>query len=843
MANNLRLYLLTVILLASVLASCESSKNKSIPAKEDIWDITEPSITPGWITFKQGAKINPKTVFKDYASLFKLSAGNEMVIVSEEKDELGMIHFRYNQFFKEIPVENAEFIIHAKNNHALTANGILALNFPPTEITPLISEQQALQSVMKHISSERYYSEDNLVGDLENENSGNAGSDYRPQGKLIFAEKQNTDSKEWVLAWMFKVYTLPLDRSRQVYINASNGSLLKELPLFANLSCTGGRGDTTFRGNQNFNTSQIDSRFYLSNDCNGNKLTAGLLDGAGKPVSVPDDDNNWTGNNRSLVTSYWALDIVSDYFRLVHRRNSYDNKNSKMIIYNNPNVQDNASGGGGVITIGFGSTNSDNDDYNTVDIVGHEFGHSLIESSAQLGYDVTKESAALNESFSDILGQMVERWEERNLNPDWVIGDQKGCTGAAICRDFKNPKTFNQPDTFKGTFWQTTNIDPHVNGNVQNRWFYLLTDGGTGTNSETKIQYSINGIGIEKAGKIAYRSLTRYLNAASDYVAARAGSIQAAEDLYGINSQEVGQVIKAWCAVGLCTYAQPKEPDQFDKKGGNPNSESPDNNDTLAGATPLGAGGIRIIRGAGNLNWSKDRYPKMKITNLNIFPFSDIDYFRITSPDVKNLLGACSTPSLAFNFTNNVNAKIYSNNGFLIKAYTNASYFSVPISISPGELIISVESVFPGQILDYDMQVSYFFSFNNEQCGEKQEKSKFELIRECVMCDYEILSEINFILDPPYRNKFNVPVRDYYFQYDGKSELLDISVQIVNGNKLRAQLMDERGNVLSSVDNIESNAAGNSLRLKSNGLGEGVYSLRFSEFGNGTEISVGLPSK
>ena len=111
------------------------------------------------------------------------------------------------------------------------------------------------------------------------------------------------------------------------------------------------------------------------------------------------------------------------------------------------------------------------------------------------------------------------------------------------------------------------------------------------------------------------------------------------------------------------------------------------------------------------------------------------------------------------------------------------------------------------------------------------------------MCDYEILSEINFILDPPYRNKFNVPVRDYYFQYDGKSELLGIPVQIVNGNKLRAQLMDERGNVLSSVDNIESNAAGNSLRLKSNGLGEGVYSLRFSEFGNGTEISVGLPSK
>ncbi|HEX3035962.1 MAG TPA: hypothetical protein VHT73_12710 [Thermodesulfobacteriota bacterium] len=163
MSNNLiRLYFLAVCFLVFTLASCQHSKNKNIwdttePKSKNIWDITEPSVTPGWITFKEEANVNPETLFKDYAGIFQLAPGNDMVIVSEEKDELGMVHYRYKQFFKEIPVENAEFIVHAKNDRALTANGALAMNFEPSEVTPAISEEEALRIVMKRIPSERYF--------------------------------------------------------------------------------------------------------------------------------------------------------------------------------------------------------------------------------------------------------------------------------------------------------------------------------------------------------------------------------------------------------------------------------------------------------------------------------------------------------------------------------------------------------------------------------------------------------------------------------------------------------------------------------------------------------------
>ena len=41
-----------------------------------------------------------------------------------------------------------------------------------------------------------------------------------------------------------------------------------------------------------------------------------------------------------------------------------------------------------------------------IDVVGHEFAHAVTQFSADLIYE--SESGALNESFSDIFGEMVE---------------------------------------------------------------------------------------------------------------------------------------------------------------------------------------------------------------------------------------------------------------------------------------------------------------------------------------------------------------------------------------------------------------------------------------------------
>ncbi len=102
---------ITSILALSLFSSCRRKGSSQVRSFDSI---AEPIESPGWITFKASARINPKALFKDYAELFQLTSGNEMSITSEDVDDLGMTHLRFQQLYKGIEVENAEFRVRAK---------------------------------------------------------------------------------------------------------------------------------------------------------------------------------------------------------------------------------------------------------------------------------------------------------------------------------------------------------------------------------------------------------------------------------------------------------------------------------------------------------------------------------------------------------------------------------------------------------------------------------------------------------------------------------------------------------------------------------------------------------
>src|SRR5207249_3541551 len=128
---------------------------------------------------------------------------------------------------------------------------------------------------------------------------------------------------------------------------------------------------------------------------------------------------------------------------------------------------------GGNMLVGAGSACSTANHCSTVDIIGHEFTHAVTGATAGLIYQ--GESGALNESFSDIFGEMIEFFVSGSN--DWLLGAQR-CSG--YIRNMKNPKDpiGQQPDTYHGTNWcYSTSCDPvHTNSGVQNYWFYLLVN-------------------------------------------------------------------------------------------------------------------------------------------------------------------------------------------------------------------------------------------------------------------------------------------------------------------------------------------------------------------------------
>jgi Zn-dependent metalloprotease len=99
--------------------------------------------------------------------------------------------------------------------------------------------------------------------------------------------------------------------------------------------------------------------------------------------------------------------------------------------------------------------------------------------------------------------------------------------------------------------------DPHLTSGASNRFAYLLAEGAVAPagvscaasqlvcNGDT----GIVGIGRAKLRAIWYRALTTYFVSSTDYPGARAGTLQAAADLYGAGSAEYQTVARVWSAV------------------------------------------------------------------------------------------------------------------------------------------------------------------------------------------------------------------------------------------------------------------------------------------------------
>lgn len=176
--------------------------------------------------------------------------------------------------------------------------------------------------------------------------------------------------------------------------------------------------------------------------------------------------------------------------------------------------------------------------FETLDVLAHEFTHGVTAFTSELDKGNT-EAAALNESYSDIFGVLVEDYTKGGL--DWGYGNNFGSTDY---RNLNDPFTsyVPQPKSWMGTNWDT-NGEPHINGGVNNYWFYLLTVGGSGSH--------VLGIGKAKSRFIAFKTLTLYLTDNSNYSDARAASRQATIDNYGACSNEVAQLCAAWDAVNV----------------------------------------------------------------------------------------------------------------------------------------------------------------------------------------------------------------------------------------------------------------------------------------------------
>ena len=187
----------------------------------------------------------------------------------------------------------------------------------------------------------------------------------------------------------------------------------------------------------------------------------------------------------------------------------------------------------------------------SLDVIGHELGHGVIEDEAGLEY--WGQSGALNEHVADVAGVLVKQYKltQNADQADWLIGaDLRGdeFDGDAL-RSMKAPGTaFDdallgkdiQPDHWDGYVrtWED-NGGVHINSGIPNKAFYLLAT-------------NLGGQAWKKPGRIWFEALRHpRLRTTSTFRQFARITHTVARRRYGAGSQEAAAVLDAWGDVGL----------------------------------------------------------------------------------------------------------------------------------------------------------------------------------------------------------------------------------------------------------------------------------------------------
>ena len=550
-------FLLPLLLLAipqilfSQMSKKEQSEELRKNAKEIRWQ--EHVGTPSFINFSDNYSITHEQAI-EYSKSFCAAENVGFTLRDQQQSKDGKMVYKYTQTIAGYPIEFSAWHVHEKNGRVTVLNGDI-VNIQYFNPVFLLSEEEALQAALNYIGAELYMwmnegEEQNLKLMLEDDEAT-----YYPTGvKIITPVQPDIRKNKLTTAYKFNIYSIqPFDR-KMVYVDAQTGEILFDLPLI-HFEDVVGTAHTAYYGIRQINTfKNSPTQYILHDNTRGNGIkTYNMQKGTyyGSAVNFFDDDNIWNNVNANLdqyaTDAHFGAISTYDYYWNIHNRNSINGNGFNLLSYVHYNYNyQNAFWDGQRMTYGDGSGSVT--PLTAIDVCGHEITHGLTEFTASLVY--AYEPGALNEAFSDIFGTCIEFYAVPE-DANWVIGEKMNW----IIRSMLNPKAYGQPDTYHGINWyfgSNDNGGVHTNSGVLNYWFYLLCEGGSGTN-DLGNAYQVQGIGMENAEQLAFKILTEYLSPGSQYIDACNWGIFAASELFGGCTPEVQSVGDAFYAVGVLT--------------------------------------------------------------------------------------------------------------------------------------------------------------------------------------------------------------------------------------------------------------------------------------------------
>jgi Zn-dependent metalloprotease len=436
-----------------------------------------------------------------------------------------------------LPVWGGDFTVTVADEHLISARGLFPVRDVDLYPVSKFSEEALIATVADHFGKE--------VNDIS--------------GKPVIEEGIRVSRPAVFHAFRLEV-AFSLFEKYTVFISVQSGRVTDTLSLvqtsFRNASGTDLKGET-----QQFRAEADSGMYRLRDDqtptggvsevvTGVDVLSSGKLDwGNADFSSSPTANGGW---DPAAVSAINGIRKSLNYYERVHGRRGLRNRGeggtAVVNVTKNGGPYGNAffESGTNVMFFGTGDSASVKNFAISIDVAGHEFTHGVVYSTSNLEYKF--ESGALNESYSDFFGVLIDGEDDWLIGEDLFYGNNffRSMSDPSLKGDPRHMSEFRRlPDTEVGDWGGV-----HTNSGIPNRALYLLAEGL----SEEGLGQSI---GKDKAGKIAYQTMISLPSTATFEEAAEA-SVEQAGLLYGVAEEQA--VSDAFGAVGLSATVEPPEP-------------------------------------------------------------------------------------------------------------------------------------------------------------------------------------------------------------------------------------------------------------------------------------------
>jgi Zn-dependent metalloprotease len=487
----------------------------------------------------------------DNRALFRIrEPRQEFEAVATLDGPLGNQHVCFRQTYQGLRVWAHDLVVHLRSGEPYAVNGRYAPTPSITNLVPAVTAGNAIEIVESHLRAHTKL--DAIPTDL---------------GKLLNYDGPSAELGIWIdpetqnphLAW--QLLMRPNWRERWFYVVAAGDGTV--LDFYNGTVFDGpvtGRGVDVAGETQTVNVYEVGDSFVMIDasratfaaeqpsllkdphgaiwtlDVRGNDLSSDA-----SVFNVISSDNSW--DDPVAVSAHHHAGVVFQYFFDVHDRRGIDNQGGTVIsivhVTEDNQPMDNAFWNGVFTAYGDGDVGF-RPFAAALDVVAHEMTHGVIERTVNLEYRF--QSGALNESFADVFGAMVDR-------DDWTLAEDianESVFASGVLRDMQDPHNGSDANDFS---WQPAHMDEfveleitednggvHINSGIPNRACFLVAE----------------ALGREKTEQVYYRILeARYLNSRSNFVDLRLAALRATADLFGESATEIDGVAAAFDRVGI----------------------------------------------------------------------------------------------------------------------------------------------------------------------------------------------------------------------------------------------------------------------------------------------------